>query len=256
MDEDKSSLRRYSLGIVTVNKEDGSDYIKVTPIELLSFENGPLSDNKRDYEVKGSDIKGVERQSSVEGENTVVAKWIPDGNDNRITAPDVIAGETVQLYKYADSEEIYWKTLFREPELRRLETVHYAYSNMRSGLTPFNKETSYWVEISTKEKHIKIHTSKNDGEACEYDISIDTERGILRIQDDLGNFLNLDSPNGNLTGEINNLIHLKSNRILFEAEDITLKASKVTNDTPMVENTGEETTAGASYANPHFRYAP
>ncbi len=45
--EEEGGFRFYSLGIVTKDKVEGSDYIDVTPIEDLPMELGDLTDNNR-----------------------------------------------------------------------------------------------------------------------------------------------------------------------------------------------------------------
>lgn len=194
MSEDRESkLRLYSLGIVVRDKEEGVDDIEVYPVEELPLLDGNIRDYKTQYKVNGVDANGAKVQSQLVGGATLIAKWLPNGSDNRITSPDVVANETVRIYRYADTDKFYWTTLFREPLLRRKETVCYMYGNLAGPLQPFNKDSSYWVEVSTVHKHIKLATTKSDGEPFAYNINLDTEAGTLAITDDIGNSLTLDS---------------------------------------------------------------
>lgn len=218
MSERESKLKFYSLGIVAINKEKKSDHIKVTPIEELTLNNGKLTEQKNTYKVELPDAKGIERSSQVESDTMLIAKWIPFGQSNRITPPDVIAGETVIIFRFADTDEYYWTSIFREPGIRRLETVLYAFCNIPDGQEKFDKETSYWLEVSTDEKHIKLHTSKNNGEPYEYDITIDTENGKILIDDNSGNSIELNSSQNEISAIANTHILLKAPLVTIDAQ--------------------------------------
>ena len=114
-DENSGGYRFYSLGIVVVDKEEGSDTITVTPIEDFSMELGELSSTDRKKESTTANSAGVKKTSNIEGGSTVEARWVPLSNHNRDNAPDVYRSETVMLYKYADTQDYYWTTFFREP---------------------------------------------------------------------------------------------------------------------------------------------
>jgi len=150
------------------------------------------------------------------------AKWLSIESSNRITAPDVVEGETVLLFKYDKIDEYYWITIFREPTLRRLEEVVYAYSNLKDGLTKFDRNSSYWIEYNTKKKFIHLHTSDNDNEASRYDIKINTKYGIVTIIDKQKNEIRLNSPTGELDVNINNKVQVKSGTIVLSAPSIVL----------------------------------
>lgn len=252
--ERESGLKLYSLGIVAVTKDKGSDAIKVTPIEVLTLGNKKLSEEKNNYKVEMPDAKGVKRSSEIESESMLIAKWIPFGHSNRLTPPDVVAGETVILFRFADTEEYYWTTIFREPKLRRLETVNYGYCNIPQGLEPFDKQTSYWFEVSTDQKYIKLHTSKNDGEPYEYDIILDTEKGNLLIDDNAGNSIELNSEQNKLSIITNTDVYIKSPTVTIEAEtthitgnvqvDGNLKVNQTTTTHKQVTEDGTESIGG------------
>ena len=252
--ERESGLKLYSLGIVAVTKDKGSDAIKVTPIEVLTLGNKKLSEEKNNYKVEMPDAKGIKRSSEIESESMLIAKWIPFGHSNRLTPPDVVAGETVILFRFADTEEYYWTTIFREPKLRRLETVNYGYCNIPQGLEPFDKQTSYWFEVSTDQKYIKLHTSKNDGEPYEYDITLDTEKGNLLIDDNSGNSIELNSEQNKLSILTNTDVYIKSPTVTIEAEtthitgnvqvDGNLKVNQTTTTNKQVTEDGTQSIGG------------
>lgn len=205
-----SKLKEFSLGIVTKKKPYGVDMIDVSPIEHFSLEQGKIVKDTRDISLSIPDIRGVSKPVELKGSAILQAKWIPYGNSNRDTAPDVNVNETVMIYKYADTNNYYWDTLFREPKLRRLEHVRFAFSNKPDGLEEFTPESSYWIEWSTAEKRIKIHTSDNDGEACKYDIELNTRKGTFEFKDSLGNSVFISSPAGILESIMNSAHYFKS----------------------------------------------
>lgn len=206
-----SEFKIYSLGIVVETKPPGTDYIMVTPIETLNIQkSGAIKDSKTKFEgtLKQPDSKGF--KTEVSSTNYLKAKWLPLGNSNRLTAPDVVGNETVILFKFGDVDEYYWTTIFREVELRRQETVLYAFSDIKSGMSAFDKSTSYWAEVDTKNKSVKLHTSANDGELTEYDVIIDTKSGTFTIKDKKNNSVILTSATDTLTITTNNNVTIKS----------------------------------------------
>ena len=194
-----SGLRHYSLGIVVEDKAEGTDYAKICPIEELTLVNGLLKDATMDYEVDLPDAQGIKRKSTLNGASVVVAKWLPFSEGNRMTAPDVCERETVIIWRYADTQEFCWSTIFREPTIRRQETVCFALSNLKERLVAFDKDTSYWSEWSTKHKYVKTHTADNDGELTTYDTIIDTLNGSHTTMDGHGNYVQIDSATDTIT---------------------------------------------------------
>jgi hypothetical protein len=239
----ESKLKLYSLGIVVSDKARDSDYIEVFPIEELPLSDGLISDIKHKYDVSLPDAKGLLNNTKLEGTNTLRAKWVPYGHSNRMSAPDVVKNETVVILRYADTDKYYWFSIFREPSLRRLETVLYAFGDLAKGLTAFNKDSSYWFEVSTHDKYIQLHTSSSDGEPFEYDIVIETETGSISVKDNVGNFYKLDSAAGAITVEA-------TNEIILNAPKVTINASSnVVINTPTINaNTSNVQVSGSIHA--------
>lgn len=243
MADRKSAFIFYSYGIVAIDKERGSDDIKVVPIEEVSLtdsnteevrtmakgqgkanierkerkEGNTLSDKKVKYDVQLPDHQGVSRSESVSGDVMLVASWTPLCQSNRMTAPDVIEGETVMLFRVDDTDSYYWSTMMREPNIRRLETVCYMYGNLPDGISPFDKNSSYWVEVSTHDQYVHLHTAKNNGEPFEYDIKLDTAKGTFELTDNSGNFIHLDSPTSKLTVTTNEDVEVNTTRVVVNA---------------------------------------
>lgn len=228
--EQGSGLRFYSFGIVTEDKADDGDYIKVTPIEELPLVKGKLSEVKFDYDVKGTDHKGVSVSSNTKGVSYVVAKWAAMESGNRNTAPNVTEGETVLLLKYGTSDDVFWSDLFREPKLRRLENVIHSFSNLSDKGTGYDQETSYWFQVSTRDQVVQFHTSSNNKEPVSYDLVIDTSKGTFQIVDSNKNEIFLDSVNGDLKITAQNSIEMNAPMIRINGEQyVRTTSDEITN---------------------------
>lgn len=250
---DKSQLVRWCIGIVAETKPDDVDIVKVYPVEHLNLENGEILEVD-EIEAVVPDMDGVVKTSITERKKWLYARWLPDGADGRQSAPDVVSGETLQLYRFSDSETIYWKTEFRERELRRLEHVVHAYSNLREGRNEFQLNSSYGNTFSTKRKYIEIWTTNSDGEAFEYTFTINTGNSTVKLRDDINNMFEIDSPihrvkainaDGTHTDHIGpDLNAVAINSLTHTSQSHTDSSGVITHDTPLVRNTGSMQTAG------------
>lgn len=192
---DISRLKFYSVGVVAVNKKLTSHFVEITPLEETPYLDGEITDNEDKYKAKSKDFSGGEWEVKLDTTASIRAKWLPMGNSNRITAPDVRRGEVVALYRFGDVDEFYWMTLLQDKHVRRLETVIYSFSNNREENINDDPTSTYYTEVSTHKKLIHIHTSKNDDEPFTYDIQINTKDGRIVITDDVDNYILLDSAN-------------------------------------------------------------
>ena len=198
-DIDMSKLKVFGMGIVVKDKPKFSDEVEVYIPEQMPYVSGKIADAKIEHKRTMVDSKGSEKTYEAEAVYTITASWLPDGNDNQITAPDVYKNETVKVFRFGDSDKFFWKTSFREPKLRKQETVATMYSNQKDPKEEFDKNSSYWTQVDTRDKKWQLHTSRNDGEKCEYDAEIDTKEGLVTIKDDLGNKFNIDSGAAKIT---------------------------------------------------------
>ena len=223
-----SQLRMRSIGIVVKAKELGSLTIIVDPIEDLSLDSGPISEDSKTLETNLPGLNGVKKKTTLTGGSTIEATWLPEGNSNRATPPDVNANESVKIWQFGDAPTYYWSTLKFEPELRRLERVRYMYSNLPSGLEAFDEKTSYYVEISTIDKKVRLVTNDNDGEAVAYNVEFDTKNGVFTLEDNVGNKIILESVGGLLTANVNEVIEANTKIYRVNADEIEFNSKKLT----------------------------
>jgi len=243
----ESNLKLHSLGIVVETKPEGTDFILVTPIEELNIQTpGNIKEYKKEYEGSKKELESTNFKTEHEAKNYLRAKWLPFGHSNRNSAPDVVANETVVLFKFADVDEYYWTTIFREPELRRQETVQYAFSNLPKGIAAFDKDTSYWIEVSTKHKYVHLHTSNNDKEHTTYDIKIDTKKGNIEIKDGKKNNILFDSATNSLTVNTENALTINTKNIVNVNTKIAniVASSEMNITSPNINMTGNVNVSG------------
>lgn len=204
-----SKLEFISLGVVAEDKVKNDFEILVWPIEISPNMTGDITEK---IPVSGEVVNayGGKIAVSLSKKKHVTAKWLADGVANRATPPDVMKGMTVKLYNYAGTTDYYWSPLYFEPDLAKQERVIYFYSNktevasnaISSAISDISGgliEKGYYFIIDTYAKFIGVHTSDNDGEACTYDVEIDTKNGVLTIKDNKDNFIELQSQKGQLT---------------------------------------------------------
>lgn len=252
-----SGLKFSSFGIVVEDKPPGTDYVLVSPIEELNLqESGLIREKTKNFVGNKKSISSVNFDTEHESKNFVRAKWYDISGGNRTSAPDVVASETVLLLKYGDVDEYFWCDFGREPGLRRLEDVLYSFSNLSSPGAAYDKDSSYWIRVSTRDKFLHIHTADNDGELTTFDIKLDTKAGYIEIKDGLGNFIEMNSREGRIieraTTEIIReapIIRDISDNHLVETKTLLNRATEITNDAPLVTNTGDVNTAGKDTAN-------
>lgn len=223
-----SKLHIHSLGIVAANKVLSSNIIEVSPIEDTPMVDGELTDSFVDLSVKSQDAQGGSYESAAAVSNTVQATWLPLGSSNRMTPPDVRRGETVALWRFADTDKYYWCTLKDDMHLRKLETVIWAFSATTDEGLPTTSETAYFVEISTHKKLLHIHTTKENGEPFAYDIQLNTDEGFFTIQDDAGNSIQLDSMNRRIQmfNRDGSVLDIDKTKIMMSSKDLIDLKSK------------------------------
>jgi len=213
------------MATVAEDKILGTNDIKVFPIEFMSEHEGNINDEE-DKKVMSNDESMGTVQSTTKKSVTLNAQWVNIGGSNRITAPDVMKGETVLLFKYGSSDKYYWTTFFTEPDLRRREAVLELYGNETEFGKILNKENSYWKLIDTVNKVIHLHTSDNDGELTTYDFILDTKNGSFSITDGRKNQIILNSKKDHLTLNVPN-ITITGGKVNFDSTVSFNKAVKM-----------------------------
>jgi len=213
----ESLLKTVSVGIVARDILEDDLYVDVYPIELHPGRDGELTRVTKHKNVITDTYDNIEHLN-VTQTDLIKARWLPDGDTNRLEPPTVCKGETVRLLRYSDTDVYYWTTLYNQLELRKLEKRTMVVSNKASILVPVEDllKHSYYTTVDTINKIVHLHTSTTDGEYTSYDITIDTKEGMLEITDGKGNRIFLESQDDRMTIEANkeivtNTTHRTSN---------------------------------------------
>lgn len=188
-----SVFTHYSLGVAAENKSLNSRHLAVSPTERSSALDGEITFNPQDKVFSGFDKAGDAYELKVTEDVSIEAEWLPFGS-NRVTPPDVRRGEPVMIYRMADTDRYYWRCLGLRDDLRRLETVIYAFNaNPDEGNNGIDLNNCYFFEISTHTKQVTVGTSQANGEPFGYGIQLDTGEGKFTLEDTIGNIFHLDS---------------------------------------------------------------
>lgn len=188
-----SQLTFYSVGVAAENKSLSSRYLAITPTEITPALDGEINFNPTEKTFTGQDAKGDPYELKMTEDLTLSAEWLPLGS-NRVTPPDIRRGEPIAIYRLADSDQFYWRCLGLRDDLRRLETVIYAFNaNPDEGTSKLDFENCYLLEISTHQKLVTFTTSTANGEPFRYTFQFNTAEGQVVLTDDVGNYVELDS---------------------------------------------------------------
>jgi hypothetical protein len=238
---DASVFKKVAIGVVAENIEVKSgtainNTVRVTPTEWLSMRDGELANNPTPMTYKSQDAQGVETQGGFITNNTIPCEWLPAGA-NRLTPPTVRRGMRVELFQTADEAKYYWRYLGLDDHLMKLETIIFGISANTTEQKPGEKmpldpKSMYWFEMSSHSKKVALQTSKVSGEFCSYEMFFDLAGGEFSVNDDLGNWMLLNSKNHliHLQNQDGTFVKLdKKNIEMFAPQDINAKATQNVN---------------------------
>lgn len=227
----KSSLVLYGLGYVASDKIKDDWYVNIYPIEMIPNR----SNNPVDPEMVNSTTTSYDDEVInviVDKSKLITAKWINKSDSNRITPPDVMKGETVEIWNYAGTDDFRWATLLTEPDLRKHEKVIHFYSNKSEVNSENFQEEGYFLAINTYDeeggKRVVLHTADNDGEFTTYDLSIETKEGKITMIDGLGNGYQLDSRANQLTISTNTAVVVNTKHATVNSDTIDFNTKTYT----------------------------
>jgi len=194
----------YSLGRIAAPKQLNTDEVELLLIEDSTMFDGQITDDIYNYTAEGKDNNDNIYKHEIKQTSSIRAKWMPFGDGNRVTSPDVRRGDEVLVYRLADSELYFWEEIGSKNILnRRLETVIYAWSgtpDINMTMKNIDPTKFYYMEISTHNGLVKFQTAKANEEKFQYTFQIETkkDRGSLRVHDDVGNIFELSSNENHL----------------------------------------------------------
>lgn len=194
MDEVEESLwKLYCIGTVLENKLLTSNNIIFSPLEVQPGTSGPATSGPRELKFKSKDANGKEFETKATIDAGTEAEWFPEGN--RVTAPDVVRGEEVYIYRYADTNRYFWREKGDKRHLRRGETQRWVFSaNTKQGGDNTQDDTnSIILEISGHKNLITLTTPKGKTkEDVSFIVSIDGQNKKAALGDSAGNEFTID----------------------------------------------------------------
>lgn len=201
IDEFKEDVRKghngsfhfYSWGIAAANKKRKSDKLEITPTQDFPFTDDEVSSHVKKINSKGIDSSGNSFETEVKATITLSATWMPLGQSNRLTSPDVRRGELVAIYRFSDQDFYYWITAAKAKKIRRTETVIYAFGATKEENVELDANNSYFIEISGHDKHITLRTSMANGEMTQYTFQLNPGQGLATLRDSAGNQFNINT---------------------------------------------------------------
>lgn len=226
-----SGLKMVSLGIVAEHKKPSSKNAMIHPAEVLTEIDGELRGIPIILYSAGVDGENREYQIKITANVSLECEWLSFG-EHRQTAPDIRRGEQVIIWEIEGStdEKYFWSSVGRDSNLRRLESVMWAFSNIsdpEADVTELNYDNSYTIEVSTHTKQITIRTNKNDNEPFAYVIQLNTKDGNYTVQDDVGNYMQLDSAETTIDFTNKDKTHVRLNKkdiFMYAPDSMYLKA--------------------------------
>ena len=209
------------IGIVAADKKPNETTINVMIPELTPVATGAVGVATANQSVQLTDINGNTINSNVKTGNTITAYYM-GGRTNVKYPPDVVKGEQVRITKLANADRFYWESMGRDDAMRKTETHRIEVANRTDHTDPTDDDHTYSVELDSKtNQHVRIQTSKANGEKFAYVVKLDGKNGQLQMSDDAGNSVVIDSANDKVI-----LRNAKKSFVLLNGEDITLAAPR------------------------------
>jgi hypothetical protein len=183
-----SKFKRLCIGTVAEPKETiNSIVIQVTLDELLPFEDGDKISSEEQYTSYGLDRIGNAYSSTITVDKAVDATWLREGN--RVTAPDVIRGEKVQIYRNDTDDKLYWSELGVGSafQRRKQETIVHAIGadDSPGDKTEHTSDNCYTLTTSGHKKIIVLDMPEVPGSKGHIRVTLDHANGeaLIEIKD-------------------------------------------------------------------------
>ena len=180
-------------GMVAENKPLSTNNILVSPSQRTPWLSGDMQSNVRSLSVETTDAQGNKVTASTNTDITHEATWLPT-DSSWTTAPDVQRGEIVEIIRFADKNQYYWRERGDGIAKRRLETKRLMISGSSTAGDP-SEATHYMVEVSGHKGSINISTPMANGEVASYLFTLSGKTGMASLSDDSGREIVMDSPN-------------------------------------------------------------
>ena len=201
---DNSKYRLYALGHAAERKVDCYNWeLECTPTERVQYSDGALTNRGEAIETEGTDGGEKQYASKELVSGTVNAEWLCR-EANRLTCPNVEAGEELFIWTYEKTGKFFWETRNNGKVSRREETVCIGVAADPAGNegTQRSQDNSYILDISAHKKIVTISTSDKNDELARFTLQLNGGEGFASLQDSEGQEVTLD-PTSNRISVIN-----------------------------------------------------
>lgn len=180
-------------GMVAENKPLETNNILVWPTQRTPWMQGDVQSKMQTVTVSTKDSTGKPIEAKAVTDVAHEATWLAT-DSSWTTAPDVQRGEIVEIIRFADKNQYYWRERGDGIVRRRLETKRMMVSGSRDAGLP-SPETHYMLEVSGHTGAINISTPMVNGETTTYLLTLNGKGGMASLSDGLGNEVLIDSKN-------------------------------------------------------------
>lgn len=233
MDQESQTLQTSPfhtwVGVVAADKGINDISIEVVVPELNPSLTGQVGVATSSQSVTLTDLNGGQINSTVTTKTTITAYYYGN-NTNRTFPPDVVKGEQVRIIRFSNSDKYYWESMGRDDGLRKTETLRFEVKDRQNFNDPSDDSHTYSIELDSKRAgHVRILTSKGNGEPYAYTLLFDTKNGKVQLSDDIGNAFTIDSANSKVIVRNSKSAFLMLNGLdaIFAApRDVTIKAGR------------------------------
>ncbi len=263
-----SKIREF-IGVACVTLMGDNDLVlpvmvpELSPMTTGTVEEGD-EPSERKLTLTNSAPKGV-GTANLKVSNTIECTYL--GNGHNGSPPNIHIGEHVMVFNFGNTSEFFWAPLGRDYQQRRTEHLKLRVANKPKNTDELTDDTSYFIEMDTREgqRKIHIHTSAGTEEEVTYDVKIDTDASTMEIVDSVGNGWKLDSNERHIRtwNETGSYLDMNKKDIhhhavenytvtcinyLLQAEDTITTETKVTKHTSSesIENNTKATTNNSS----------
>jgi len=223
-----SALEYAGTGVAIEDIKPDAKILKIYLLDVLDTE-GVLG-NETSASIVVSDGQSKKKVLVSKEVDYIEALW--EGADNTITAPTIHKGEQVEVIRYANQDQFFWrKSRGFESDIRGREVKVFGVSTVDRS-NPANlgksatKENMYYIRMDSINGIIELITNDDNGEAATYHLKIDLMKGEFSLVDNKENSIVLKSVEGDIQVNAKSRIGLKAPTIEVDCDDLNIKAKK------------------------------
>lgn len=180
-------------GMVAENKPLTTNNILVWNTQRTSWMQGDVQSKMQTVTTKSVDSSGKPIEAKAVTDVAHEATWLAT-DSSWTTAPDVQRGEIVEILRFADKNQYFWRERGDGVVQRRLETKRMMVSGNANAGVP-SSETHYMLEVSGHTGAINLSTPMSNGELTTYLLTLNGKGGMASLSDGEGNEILIDSKN-------------------------------------------------------------